>query len=330
MWWAALAGQGMQQAGKLDDTLTGLALQKPIDKRQVKQQTKLQELAIKGQKELADYNQQLALDMWDKTNYSAQKEQLKKAGMNPGLMYGGTGAGGTTSGAGSASGVSTGSALPMAEKSGGMGMQLGMQMAQAKANIDLTNAQTEKTKVETTKTGGVDTQEAQGRIAKLAQETENAAVQKEIMEYDAEVKNATREENIKNTELVNNQLQAATTKIVKETVSAEAKGKIDRETANDIIRQIKTNTIEQSLRMELTRHQIITQAAVTQETYNKIEKISEEIVRMQEQTRQGYKGLSQDQQKIILNQIETEFGTGKSAEILRWLNGIVGAARAVK
>lgn len=287
MWWAALAGQGAQQAGKLDDTLTGLALQKPIDKRQVKQQTKLQELAIKGQKELADYEQKLALDMWDKTNYSAQKEQMKKAGINPGLMYGGTGAGGTTSGAGDAGGVSTATALPMADAKSGMGMQLGLQAAQAKANIELTNAQTEKTKVETTKTEGVDTREAEGRIAKLAQETDNAAVQNEILQYDAEVKEATREGNIKNTELVNNQLQAATAKIVKETVSAEAQGKIDRETANDIIRQIKTNTIEQSLRMELTRHQIITQAATTQETYGKIEKISEEIVRMQEQTKQG-------------------------------------------
>ena len=66
------------------------------DKRQLKQQEKLQELAMKGQKEMSEFNQGLAIDTWEKTNAAAQRKQLEKAGLNVGLMYGGPGGGGRT------------------------------------------------------------------------------------------------------------------------------------------------------------------------------------------------------------------------------------------
>ena len=74
----------------------GLITQKIADKRQLKQQEKLNELQIKGNKELAKYGNELQYEMWQKTNYPAQVEMLKEAGLNPGLMYGGAGAGGQT------------------------------------------------------------------------------------------------------------------------------------------------------------------------------------------------------------------------------------------
>ena len=74
----------------------GLLLQKGQDRRQIKQQEKLQALEIAGQKQLTDYNQEKALEMWEKTGYGAQKEQMKGAGLNPGLMYGMSGGGGQT------------------------------------------------------------------------------------------------------------------------------------------------------------------------------------------------------------------------------------------
>ena len=41
-------------------------------------------------------NIQAQLDLWQKTNYPAQVEQLNKAGLNPALLYGKGGGGGTT------------------------------------------------------------------------------------------------------------------------------------------------------------------------------------------------------------------------------------------
>ena len=44
----------------------------------------------------ANAAQARAYEMWEKTNYAAQIEQMKKAGLSPGLMYGQAGAGGGT------------------------------------------------------------------------------------------------------------------------------------------------------------------------------------------------------------------------------------------
>ena len=49
-------------------------------------------------KEMAGINQQHNKDMFDYTGYQAQVAQMKAAGLNPALMYGSAGAGGSTQG----------------------------------------------------------------------------------------------------------------------------------------------------------------------------------------------------------------------------------------
>ena len=44
----------------------------------------------------ANTAQKRAYEMWEKTNYAAQIEQMKKANLSPALMYGQAGAGGGT------------------------------------------------------------------------------------------------------------------------------------------------------------------------------------------------------------------------------------------
>ena len=50
----------------------GLLLEGHNDRRQLRQQEKLQNLEIKGSKELTDYNAAKQLEMWKATNYPAQ------------------------------------------------------------------------------------------------------------------------------------------------------------------------------------------------------------------------------------------------------------------
>ena len=105
-------------------------------------------------KEMADINQQHNKDMFDYTGYQAQVAQMKAAGLNPALMYGGAGGGGSTQGgAGMAGGAGAGSGsvggTPSAPDTGitagiGMGLQLGLLDAQKK-NIE---ADTEKKRAE--------------------------------------------------------------------------------------------------------------------------------------------------------------------------------------
>lgn len=124
-------------------------------------------------KEMANINQQHNKDMFDYTGYQAQVAQMKAAGLNPALMYGSAGAGGSTQGgagmAGSA-GAGSGSVggTPSAPDTGiingvGMGLQLGLMDAQ-KRNID---ADTAKKEADAKKTAGADTMYTEA-LTKLA------------------------------------------------------------------------------------------------------------------------------------------------------------------
>ena len=93
-------------------------------------------------KEMAGINQQHNKDMFDYTGYQAQVAQMKAAGLNPALMYGSAGSGGSTQGgAGMAGSAGAGSGsiggTPSAPDAGitagiGMGLQLGLLDAQNK------------------------------------------------------------------------------------------------------------------------------------------------------------------------------------------------------
>ena len=54
--------------------------------KQREQQRKLTADQLKASKEMAQFQNDLAFDMWQKTNYNAQRAELEKAGLNPVLM----------------------------------------------------------------------------------------------------------------------------------------------------------------------------------------------------------------------------------------------------
>jgi hypothetical protein len=89
----------------------------------------------------------LQMDMWNKTNYGAQVEHMKNAGLNPALMYKGAGAGGTT-------GSQTGGSASMGNSQQGKVMDLsnaliGAQIEglKAKATKDLSDAGVNPSKI---------------------------------------------------------------------------------------------------------------------------------------------------------------------------------------
>ena len=130
-------------------------------------------LQAKYNKEQADYSQQLALDMWNATNYEAQVEHMKAAGLNPALLYSKGGAGGSTSGAGTAAPVSDGTTQAI-----GMGLQA-KQIAISQAQQ---MAETAKTVAETAKISGVDTESVKTSIKKMLQDIEASKAGQEATE----------------------------------------------------------------------------------------------------------------------------------------------------
>jgi len=74
--------------------------------RQNRQQREMMGLQYGNQRKLNQQGHRMQMDMWNKTNYGAQVDHMKEAGLNPALMYGSAGQGGQT---GSQGGGSAGS-----------------------------------------------------------------------------------------------------------------------------------------------------------------------------------------------------------------------------
>lgn len=123
------------------------------------------------QQEAAERSQEYAKDYWDYTNTENQVEHLKNSGLNVGLMYGQSGAGGMGASGGArqespdqAQGNPVGMALQV--------QQLEQQRRMNDAQIALAEAQANKAGAEANKIAGVDTQEALKRIEGIGSQIE--------------------------------------------------------------------------------------------------------------------------------------------------------------
>lgn len=111
------------------------------------------------QQQAAAQSQQYAKDYWDYTNAENQVQHLKNAGLNIGLMYGQSGAGGMGASGGahqSAPEQPQGNPIAMALQT----QQIEQQRRMNNAQIALAEAQANKANTEANKIAGVDTQQA--------------------------------------------------------------------------------------------------------------------------------------------------------------------------
>lgn len=305
----------------------GLLLGEYNDERQLRQQGKLQKQQIGGQMQLGRFNQELAYEMWERTNFEAQRRQMEKAGLNVGLMYGGTGGGGTTHG-GSA-GNTTGGNAPVGGGEPGMGMQLGMQAEMLKAQIENIKANTEKTKVDTTKTGGVDTQKAGAEIQNILQATQNAEMQASIMEYDKQLKAIQANTAGLTQGDIILQIQTATDKLIAETRSAKAKGNIDEATQANIIKGAELANKATEANINATQTGIKATEATTKQTEQKTENLKQEQITQELQNQLRENGIEPNDSAPmrIISRVIQNAGTSlekmqaKMSEIVRWLKG---------
>lgn len=131
-------------ANQVGGAAFGIELERGQNRRQLRQQEKLQQLQIAGNKEMLEAQRLKELQMWKDTSYPAQMAMMKEAGLNPALMYGMGGGGGTTVGGGG-SAVSGGTATGAS----GQGMAGAMMGIQMKAQTELLQAQKENIQADT-------------------------------------------------------------------------------------------------------------------------------------------------------------------------------------
>ena len=211
---------------------------------QIMQQQRLNEMQIAGNKELANYSQNLQKDMWNYTNYENQIKHLKAAGLNPALMYAKGGVGGQT-GSANAGQVSGSHASSEAEREA-IGIQRNAQMLQTAMNItQMQNikADTKVKEAEAEKIKGVDTEYTKSQtdvnianIKLIGQNTENTRLrnlgqetQNKLLKLEKLYQEGTLDARILNQTLINDNLSANIRKLNEEIpwIGKLAQGQLD-------------------------------------------------------------------------------------------------------
>jgi len=136
----ALGEQAAGAASSIVGTGLGMATAAWNDRRQLRQQAKLQNQEMAGQIAMTNYNQQKQMEMWKATGPTGQMQQLQEAGLNPGLIYGMGGAGGQT--AQVTPGAVKGGEAPRGGNEIGLGIQQGAQLALLQAQKENIEADT--------------------------------------------------------------------------------------------------------------------------------------------------------------------------------------------
>lgn len=153
-----IIGQGM---GMLDEAINGDRRRR----KQIEQQQKLTDISTEQQMDLMREQKQHQLDMWNETNYVAQMEHMKNAGLNPSMIYGTGGSGAGV--AGTVGGANSGSGKASSESEQAMAMNqakaMGLQMAKTSAEIKVLESQAEKNKADAGLSKEVGTTEANKR-----------------------------------------------------------------------------------------------------------------------------------------------------------------------
>lgn len=241
--WSGIAQGAMAIGGGLLGSASG----KKNQKRQHEYNKEIMEIQNKYLNEQNETNYKLQKKFWEDTNYPAEVEQMKKAGLNVGLMYEGAGAGGTTMnglGSGMPSGGGNYSDLGMSAK----GMDIGAQTAQALANIELTKAQAENVKADTENKTGVDKELKEAQISDITQGIEN----KKALETGQKLENRLKElQVVYDQETLEDRMKGVqynTSKALSELNIMAREDKFSAETYSDRVKIVTNSILESQVR----------------------------------------------------------------------------------
>lgn len=316
---------------------TELLLSKWRQKQQREQQQKLQDMQIKGQKEMTEFNANInknnALEVWEKTGPVGLVKEYNKAGLSTGLMYGGSGGGGQT--ISSPTGTVTGATAN--EPDTGMGVQNGIAAAAANASIDLAKAQADKARAEAAKISGADTEESKSRTSLNIQNEQNAAITGNILKYEEAIREIDKNIATGTQEQVITNIANAGKKLEGEAESAMNAGKLSKEAYADTLKQIKQTTTEQQLRMSLQKADLIKKGVETESIKAGIAKISKDIQELDRMDDARWREWGQKEkerfireQLLELQKAGVEFNTSdaaKTRQLIGIFTDILGSSR---
>lgn len=320
--WATL---GMNAAGAAANqvatgaigTIMGLALEKHNDQRQLNQQQKLQDLQIKGNEQLTDYNYAKQLDIWHATSYPEQVKMMEEAGLSPALMYGMGGGGGTTANinTGNVSGAEAPKGGHEVADEQGMGIQMmqqNMQLALLKAQKDNIDADTANKKAQAAKTAGIDTDVAKATIGKITADTGNIQVDTTLKQIETKLQQVNYDfAQASMTDRLDLIAQQARTETGKAT-QALVQGNIDEATKQTKIKQIQAEYIGKLIENVLTSQLTNESKARTRLDQNQADAIIQNVMN-------NWSSLANDDARTEFLQKQMQFNTNTDNSILQGL-----------
>lgn len=318
-------------AGMAFGGILGLINSQYNDDRQLRQQQELMNMQIAGQKEMGRFNQDLALQMWDKTNYAAQRNQMEKAGLNVGLMYKGAGQGGTTA---TPTGTVAGAHAPAGggEVMQGLGMALQYQMQQAQ--IEAIKAQTENTKADTG-LKGAQTGVTAITMQKLIAETTNEQLKAPILKLDASIKQIAANVADKTQGSAITQITADAENAVQQVRNTKNTADITDATKATTIQKMNLAAVTEMLHIEATRAGIVNTQADTAKTRQATEEIAAQTLKIANDALLSWENLTLDKRKTLVSEVlanvqskQMEFNTSTPKEVEQWLNLLTNTAGA--
>lgn len=168
---------GIVSAGAQVAQMLGIG-QGAQDRRQIKQQGKLNDVNYEDAKRRADYEQELAMKMWKDTNYKAQLEEADKAGVSRSAVLGNSNGGAT------GASVSGGANAQASDSASTQNASINQMMAQAQLGMMIAQ----------TKNINADTENKQASAGNLGEGTKGIAIENRGKEVDVSNKEAIKEE----------------------------------------------------------------------------------------------------------------------------------------
>ena len=240
--------------------LGGMAIDAVARKRQMKQNEELAQIQQQNNFALMAKQNEYQKKMWQETNANAQVEEYKKAGLNVGLMYGGSGQGGMSVTGNTSGGAGFGQA---GGEIRGMDINQAMQVAMLQSQLKVNESIANKNNAEANYTSGTQTQESQSRIGLLASQTENTQLKNVYQEYENQLNNIKLEVSSMTMEGLIRSMNASFEKAQQEAIQAMLKTGVDEATQQDKIEQMKNATqasyldlVAKKLAIQLTQEQI--------------------------------------------------------------------------
>lgn len=275
-------------AGSAASGIGSLFGAKKREKRQQKRQIELMGIQHQNQRDLNKQGQELALD------YNAQKDAMKKAGLNVGMMYGGQGAAGRTASGGSASG---GQAAMDSGAAGMMGISNSLDMAkfmQEKKESD----------------SRIKLNESNANLGDAKTTSELGKIENIIGAGNDILKGQLKDNYLLMEKAKTDEINQHASKMYEETIQANQQNEITRETKDEVIKEINLSAIKSGLENELLKANIT-------KTGEETDKIVNEIYNMWTNT--GIKAVD-----TVLKGVLGGGGVGAMLNLVKGLKGMSG------